>query len=324
MLILSSPSEVKPLKLPNIICALGVFDGVHLGHQKIIEAVVRSAKETRGTSLIITFDKHPYTVLNPSCQISLLTSSSHKLQLFDRLGIDVSILIKFNKNTASITAENWIKNILWEQLHIKGICIGEDSFFGKNREGNVDLLREWGNHLGFSVNVIETARINRVPVNSTLIRNNIRRGDLESAKRFLGRDYSVQGTVVKGNGRGKELGFPTANLSIENQCLPLNGVYAVWARLNNKAKPAVSNIGTRPTFVHLETAPARPLHPPDVHRQDRPILEVYFLEEEGPLYNKNLEVIFIKRLRNEIRFSTTSQLIQQIEKDIAHAKQVLI
>lgn len=322
MLVLKSPSGIKPLKLPNIVCALGVFDGVHLGHQKVIKTIVRDAKQTSGTSTVITFDNHPYTILNPSYQKFSLTSTAHKLQLFDKLGIDMCILIKFNKNIASISAENWIKEVLWEQLHINSIYIGKDSFFGKNREGNIDLLRLWGNRLGFNVNAIEPVRIDKVPVSSTLIRNNIRRGNLESSKKFLGRDYSIYGAVVKGKGRGGEMGLPTANLNTENQCLPLNGVYAVWTRFlrkefsneptpNNKPKPAVANIGIRPTFTQ--------------HKQPKnsPVLEVHLLEETSKLYKKDLEVIFIKRLRDEIQFNTASQLTKQIEKDIISAKKIL-
>ena len=319
MLILNSPSEIKPLKLPHIVCALGVFDGVHLGHQKIIEAVVRNAKGIKGTSTIITFDNHPYTIINPSYHLPLLTSFSHKLQLLDRLSVDVCILIKFNKSVASITAENWIKEVFWRQLHIDSIYMGQDSFFGKDRGGNIDLLHQWGNRLGFRVNIIETVRINKVPVSSTLIRDSICRGDIESTKMFLGRPYSVLGTVVKGKGRGGKLGFPTANLDTENQCLPLNGVYAIWARPFEKERriPGVANIGTRPTFTpHIQEGTV-------MKEQIKPTLEVYLLEETNELYNKELEVIFIKRLRDEIRFIKTPELTQQIKKDVTYAKQVL-
>lgn len=311
MLTLNSPTEVKPLKLPNIVCALGVFDGLHLGHQRIIEALIHKAKDIKGTSTIITFDKHPYTILNPSYQVPLLTSSSHKLKLLDELGIDVCILTKFNRTTASITAETWIKEILWSQLHINSIYIGEDSFFGKNREGDIDLLRQWGRRLGFGVNTIETTRVDKTPISSTLIRDCIRKGDIELAKRFLGRNYSVLGAVVPGTGRGKELGFPTANLNTKNQCLPSDGVYIAWVKVNNKISPAVANIGIRPTFT------------PHQKKQPKPILEVYLLEGTNELYNKELEVIFIKKLRNEIKFTEISELTLQIEKDIASVKKAL-
>lgn len=308
MQVLNSPSDIKPLKLPNTVCAIGVFDGIHLGHQKIIEAIVHTAKRIKGTSIIITFDKHPYTVLNPSYHPPILTSIPKKLQLLDSLGIDICVQMKFTKSTASITAENWIKEILWNKLHIKSIYIGEDSFFGKGREGNVDFLKQWGTRLGFDVNVIKKIRVNKVPISSTLIRDYICKGDIKNINKLLGRHYSVIGTVTKGKGSGKKLGFPTANFNTGNQCLPQQGVYAVRTRIADKTVSAVANIGIRPTLT----------------RSRKPILEVHLLKQpEKSLYKQELEVTFIKRLRSELKFTDKNQLIQQIEKDIEQAKQIL-
>lgn len=308
MLVLNSPTEIKPLNLPNIVCALGVFDGIHLGHQKIIKALVRNAKSIKGISTIITFNKHPYSVLNPSYDLSILTSPAHKLQLIDKMNVDVCIMLKFNKATASITAENWIREVLWKQLHINSIYIGQDSFFGKDRKGDINLLLKWSNSLGFKVNVIEPLRINKVSVSSTLIRNYICKGNIKSAQTLLGRPYSALGTVIKGKGRGKKLGFPTANLDTGNQCLPFNGVYAVKAKIDTITTPGVANIGIKPTFKPKQT---------------KPLLEVHLIKGSDELYNKNMEIIFVERLRNEMKFTTTSELTKQIEKDIVRAEQIL-
>lgn len=303
MLILDHPSQLKPLNLPHIICTVGVFDGVHLGHQKIISTIVKTAKECGGTSVVITFDKHPYNVLNPAVHLPLLTSMEHKLILIDSLGIDVCIMMKFNEAVADTPAETWIKEVLWEQMHIGAILLGKDSFFGKDGKGDYELLSQWGKQLGFRVIKMEMLRIEKIPVSSTIIRNSITSGDLASAKKFLGRPYSVLGAPVRGAGRGKELGFPTINLDTQDQCLPPNGVYAVWA--NNA--PAVANLGIRPTFK--TTA-------------GNPILEVHLLSNQDILPSNNIEVIFIEKIRDEMRFAGTRELANQIEIDIDKAKEL--
>lgn len=310
MLVFNSPTDIKLMKLKNTTCAIGVFDGIHTGHQKIIGSMVRDTKKNRGTSIIITFDKHPYTALDPSYNIPILTTTDKKLELLDSLGVDVCILMKFNKSTASISAENWIKDILWNKLSIENIYIGEDSFFGKNRQGNIDTLREWGIQLGFNVKVIKKTRIDKVVVSSTSIRDYISNGNIEMAEKLLGRPYSIIGMVIKGKGTGGKLGFPTANFNIGNQCLPPQGVYAVKAKIGSRTVPAVANIGIRPTLT----------------RSRKPILEVHLLEHPPlgkSLYKKELEIIFIKRIRDEKKFTNSDLLIQQIEKDVTHAKQIL-
>lgn len=304
MLVLEHPSQLRPLNTLHIICTLGVFDGVHLGHQKIISTVVQSAKECKGTSIIITFDKHPYNVLNPSMHLCLLTSPAHKLALIESLGVDICIMMKFDKTIADIPAETWIKEILWTQMHIETMYIGEGSFFGKDANGDIDLLSQWGRQLGFKVIKMDLLRIEKAPINSTIIRNSIIGGDLLSAQRFLGRQYSVFGTPVKGSGKGKELGFPTINLDTQDQCLPPDGVYAVWV---DKSIPAVANLGIRPTFGIPEK---------------KSVLEVHLLTDKLTATAPNIEVVFIKKLRDEIRFAAAAELASQIEKDIDEAKKI--
>lgn len=304
MLVLEHPSQLKHLNLPHIICTLGVFDGVHVGHQKIIGTVVQTAKELKGTSVVITFDKHPYNVLNPATHICLLTSLAHKLQLIESLGVDICIMMKFDKAIADIPAEAWVKEILWNEMHIETIYLGEDSFFGKDARGDINLLLQWGSHLGFRVVKMDLLRIEKLPINSTTIRNSITSGDLLSAQRFLGRPYSVFGTPVKGVGKGKELGFPTINLDTKDQCMPPNGVYAVWV---DKHLPGVANLGIRPTFGTIEK---------------KSTLEVHLLTNQATVASSNIEITFIKKLRDEIKFTTPSELANQIEHDINEAKKI--
>lgn len=312
MLTLDHPSQIKPLDIHRIICTLGAFDGIHLGHQEIIRTVVNKAKEIKGTSVVITFDRHPHSVLQAGYHLPLLTTPEHKAQLIASFGIDICILMKFNRATASITAEDWIRDILWQQLQINSIYLGRDSFFGRDRKGNISLLQEWSRKLGFKVNVIETVRIDREPVSSTLIRNHVQQGQLETAARFLGRPYSVFGTVISGSGRGREIGFPTANFDLQNECLPPNGVYAVRARLAKEILPAVANIGIRPTFLKPEQA-----------APGNPLLEVFIFNLKQKLYDKKLEIIFVQKLREEKRFAGPAALHDQIEKDVIAATKVL-
>lgn len=302
MLVLEHPSQLKHLNLPHIICSVGAFDGVHLGHQKIIKTVAQTAKEYGGTSVIVTFNKHPYSVLNPNMHLCLLTSLTHKLLLIDSLGIDVCITMIFDKTVSDITAENWIKEILWHEMHIEAIYLGSDSFFGKDGKGDINLLSQWGGKLGFKVLKMEMLRIEKTPINSTIIRNFVTEGNLKQAEKFLGRPYSVFGIPIRGSGKGKELGFPTINLDTQDQCLPPNGIYIVWV---NKNIPAVANLGIRPTFsVTLK----------------KPILEIHLLRDERP--SENIEVTLIEKIRDEIRFNTSQELVSQIEHDIVQAKKI--
>lgn len=303
MLTLEHPSQIKPLNLPNIICTVGVFDGIHLGHQKIIKTIVYEARKCSGTSVVVTFDRHPFNVLNPKMHIPLLTSPAHKLRLIDQLGVDVCIMMKFDKTIADIPPEAWIKEVLWDQMHISSIYLGENSFFGKDAKGDYQLLLQWGKKLGFKVVKMELLKIDKIQVNSTTIRNLITNGELSSAKNFLGRSYSIFGIPVKGTGRGKILGFPTINLDTQDQCLPPNGVYAVWA--NNL--PAIANLGIRPTFGE---------------NLIKPILEVHLLANQEISQSNNIEVTFIERIRDEMYFKNEKELVIQIEKDIEQTKKL--
>lgn len=302
MIILEQPSQIKQLNLERIVCTVGVFDGVHIGHQKLIQTIAQTAKNIGGKSVVITFDQHPYNILNSSIHIPRLTLPAHKIKLLDSLGVDICIIMKFNKEIASISAESWIKEILWGQLHIDAIYLGEDTFFGKDQKGDIDLLSHWGRQLGFKAVKLDMLRLEKLAVNSTSIRNFIMEGHLEMAEKLLGRPYSIFGAHIKGTGRGHGLGFPTINLDTQDQCMPPLGIYAVKV---DKNIPAVANLGVSPTFNE---------------RHKKPVLEIHLLSAEKPLNFNNIEVTFIKKLRNEIKFNTIPELIEQIEKDISQAK----
>ena len=325
MLVLEHLSQLKSFPRPRIQCTIGVFDGIHLGHQKIINQLVKSAVEKEGTSIVITFDRHPYQIINPAIHITQLTLPEQKLALLDSLGIDICVLMKFSKAVASITPAIWIKNFLWHHMKMNAIFTGEDSFFGKESKGDIHLLQQWGSKLGFCVHQVDMLRIEKIPVSSTIIRNFISEGNLPSAHKFLGRPYSITGKAVTGSGRGNKLGFPTINLAAGNHCLPPNGVYAVGARVvkvrsfgstlasgmtraQKSGIPAIANLGQRPTFGPVHTGP---------------LLEVHFLDKEKmgettkPAY---LEVTFLGKIREEIKFPSPAELRAQIEKDIAIAK----
>ncbi len=318
MLVLNHLSQLKSLQRPCIQCAVGVFDGIHLGHRKIIDQMTKSAGGGKGTSVVITFDRHPYQVLNPTIHIPILTRPEQKLALLDSLGIDICVLIKFTKGVASIPPEIWIKDFLWHQMKMDTIFTGEDSFFGKEGKGNIHLLKQWSSKLGFSIHQVNTLRIEKSPVSSTIIRNYIAEGNLPSAKKFLGRPYSIVGKIIPGAGRGRKLGFPTFNLSTENHCLPPAGVYAVQASIVNFVSgiirtqrsgiSAVANLGQRPTFKHKNTGP---------------LLEVHFLDGqniEEITGQACLEITWLRKIREETAFPSPAKLRAQIEKDVATAK----
>jgi riboflavin kinase/FMN adenylyltransferase len=301
MLKLEQPSQIKSLKLSHIHCTIGVFDGVHLGHQRLINHVVQSAKENKGTSIVITFDKHPYNIINPSIHIPILTLPDQKLYLLESLGVDICILIKFNKAVAEIPAETWIKEVLWNEMHIETIHMGDDTFFGKDQKGDINMLTHWSRQLGFKVIKIDMMRTDKTQISSTAIRNLILKGDFKNTEKLLGRPYSVLGKHINGRGLGKELGFPTINLDTSNQCLPPNGIYTVYI---NKDIPAVANLGISPTFGF----------------NTKPLLEVHILSDRMPDDQSNIEVQFIEKLRDEIKFQSIPALIEQIKKDTEQAK----
>jgi len=295
----------RPFKNP--VLTIGNFDGVHLGHQRIFRLVKEKAREIGGESVVYTFEPHPVEVLAPQRRPLLITPLEEKLRLIKDQGIDVTILANFSDKFASQTPENFVKTILYDQIKIRQVFVGHDYTFGKDRRGNIALLKEFSRKLGFNVEVVEAVRVGGLVVSSTLIRELIQKGEMRGAAKLLGRNYLFIGQVIHGHGRGsRKLGFPTANLRPAGALFPKPGIYAVWAIYEGKRYAAVANLGWNPTF----------------HDQKFSI-EVHILNFDRDIYGHPLRVEFVERLRDEVAFRGPEELIAQIKKDVSQARKVL-
>jgi riboflavin kinase/FMN adenylyltransferase len=298
----------KPYK--NAVITIGNFDGVHIGHQALFHQVMEKADELNGTSIAITFEPHPLRVLKPNGNPPLITLYEQKKELIEKSGLDVLICIPFTKEFADITARAFVEDILVRQIGMRGIVIGQDYTFGKNREGNLERLKKFGNDLGFEVVVMDWIRpLNTAPdrISSTRIRDLVTAGEVSDANKLLGRDFQVRGWVESGRDRGgKLLGFPTANVKLHDELCPKAGVYAVSVECMGSTYMGVANIGYSPTFEdHLFT------------------VEVHILEFDDDLYGQQIRVNFVQRMRGEIKFSSIEKLIQQIKTDVETAREIL-
>jgi len=289
------------------VVTVGNFDGVHLGHRAILSLVLKRAQELECQPLVLTFDPHPLKVLNPQAQLRLLTTPAQKVELLKSAGVSV-LVVPFTREFAAIPAQEFVRNYFGERLKAREVVVGHDYRFGYKRVGNIELLKEMGQALGFTVQVVWAVELDSVVVSSSLIRAMLRLGKLEEANRLLGRDYGVTGQVVAGKGRGaKLLGVPTANILPENDLLPASGIYAVRVAKDGEQLPGVANIGTCPTFDN----------------QEELTLEVHLLGFNGDLYGERLQVDFVARLREERRFPSIDKLASQIRADIDAARRVL-
>ncbi|MFC1858867.1 bifunctional riboflavin kinase/FAD synthetase [Thermodesulfobacteriota bacterium] len=297
----------EPFK--NAVVTIGNFDGVHIGHQSLFHLVVEKADAIKGTSIAMTFEPHPLRVIKQNTHLPFITLYEQKTELIKSTGIDVLICIPFTREFAGLTATEFVADILVKQIGMKAIVVGKDYTFGKDREGNLDFLKTSSGDLGFEVIVLDWIQSAKWPerISSTRIRELVQEGEIEKAQKLLGRHYQIRGTVTAGRDRGgKLLGFPTANINLHDELCPKAGVYAVTVEFLNKKYKGVANIGYSPTFGdHLFT------------------LEVHLLDFTENIYGKKILVNFIKRLRDEIKFSGISDLSEQIKKDIAEARQIL-
>ncbi|MBI4654260.1 MAG: bifunctional riboflavin kinase/FAD synthetase [Nitrospirae bacterium] len=294
-------------RLPYPILTIGNFDGVHLGHQTIFQMIIKKAKEKNGTSVVLTFEPHPIKVIAPDKSPKLITSFKERRRLIEESGIDVLLYIKFTKEFSNIPAEDFVKNILLDAIGIKEIFIGSNYFFGKGKEGSPELLKKMGKEYGFEVTIIPEIKINDSTVSSSKIRSLISKGNVEEASKFLGRHYSLEGIVVEGAKRGRELfNIPTANIAIFNELLPKSGVYAVNVDIDGTIYNGAANIGYNLTFGGKKI-----------------MCEVHVLDFDGNLLGKILKVNLIKRIRDEIKFSKIEDLAVQIQKDIEEIRQTL-
>lgn len=304
MKILRAATELSPGN-KRICLAIGVFDGLHLGHQQIIRQTVADAQQHEATAIVVTFDKHPSLIVAPDRVPSLIYSRSQKLRTIETFGTDALLEIPFNQPFSQQTGEQFIHNLARDFGNIQSICVGADFVFGHKRSGNVALLKKLGGELQFTVHGVAAVSLDGHPVSSTRIREAIRAGDFDAASQMLGRAYSIAGPVIRGDQLGHQLGFPTANLDTPGLLLPPNGVYAAQATVAGRIHRAVLNIGIRPT-IHQPT-PA-------------PRVEVHLLDFTGDLYRQELEITFVAKLRDEQKFASLDDLKAQIARDISEAK----
>lgn len=299
-------SKIKKFKKPVV--ALGVFDGMHLGHTRILTDVVGIAKRIKGTSIVVTFWPHPQ-------KEESLYSLKHRLNLIAGLGVEVCIVINFNHRFSQILAEDFVRNILVAKIGAHYICIGKNFHFGKNAEGDFRLLSRLSQICNFKLKIYDVIKINKQPVSSTYIRALIKKAKLDTAQELLGRPVSILGTVIKGASLARKLGFPTANINPHHEVVPPPGIYAVRVLFNKKKFNGACYIGTRPTFKILRQ---------EFWRKNSPIhIEVYLFDFRRKIYGKDLEIQFIKKIRDEKKFDSLQHLANQIRKDVLATKKLL-
>lgn len=284
--------------------AVGVFDGIHLGHQEVIRAAQEHAAQHHGAAVVVTFDPHPAHVLRPGAAPKLLCGPRHQQLVLSQLGIHSLLACPFTLETAQTPARDFITRLVQAARPLGCVSVGYTWSFGHQRSGDIHLLMEMGQQHDFAVYGVPPLKIDGSIVSSTLIREAVAAGDFDTAAKLLGRAHSVFGTVVQGRQLGRQLGFPTANVEVENEQLPPLGVYAVEARIDEQWLPAVANLGRRPTVADNAD----------------PSLEVHLLDWSGDLYGKDLEVRFTRFLRPEMKFSGLEELKAQIARDIEAAK----
>lgn len=286
-------------KKPSVI-TIGTFDGVHFGHQKIIERLVKVSQNKALESVVLTFFPHPRMVLQKESNIKLLNTIDERKQLLSRLNLETLVIKTFNKEFADLSARDYVKTILVEELNAKHIIIGYDHHFGKNRSANIDDLKSFGREFGFEVEEISAQDIKDVAVSSTKIRNAVSNGDIQTAQSYLGYPYFITGTVIKGKGLGKQIQFPTANIHIKEdyKLIPKNGVYVVTSIIDNTTVYGMMNIGTNPTVNGTQQS-----------------IEVNFFNLDKDLYDDTLKVSILNRMRDEHKFESVALLQEQLKLD---------
>ncbi len=290
----------------DMLLTIGVFDGVHLGHKYLISRLKEGAAERDLLSGVVTFRQHPLELLAPQTRLPYLTSLDEKVHLLKEEGVDAVIPLTFTDELARLSAGQFA-GLLKKHLRMAGLIIGPDFALGRNREGNAETLVKLGPEMGFDVTVINPVLINGEVISSTAIRKALADGDVKKMIALIGRSFSLKGRVVAGDGRGKELGFPTANLEVDKgQTMPANGVYATLSYINSRVYQSVTNIGTRPTFGDNQRT-----------------VETYIMDYSGNLYGRELKIDIMERLRGEKRFDSVEKLEKQLAEDVKQGRAVL-
>ncbi|MEN4011294.1 MAG: bifunctional riboflavin kinase/FAD synthetase [Chloroflexota bacterium] len=287
---------------------IGVFDGIHLGHRSILDQLVAGAKTDSVASAVITFYPHPAVVLGKIPNPSYITSPAEKVDLLHKMGVEMVVTLPFDLALAELTAEQFMGELA-ARIQIRRLLVGQDFALGRGREGTLSRLQQIGEQLGYSLTVLDPVLLDGERISSSLIRANLLEGAVSQAARLLGRFYRISGKVIRGDGRGKQLGFPTANLEFwSEKLLPASGVYATWAWVEGQRHPSVTNLGVRPTFDQGNI---------------QPHLETHLLNYNRNLYGKTIELDMVARLRPEMRFPTVDALVAQVNQDIKTAQEIL-
>ena len=289
---------------------MGTFDGVHIGHQKILMRIRELARESDSESVILTFFPHPRLVLFPDDNdMKLLSTREERIKLLEGAGVDHLVIHPFSTRFSRITAESYIRDVLVGRFNVATLVIGYDHHFGRNREGNLEKLKEVAPLYRFDLEEIPAQDIDDVNVSSTKIRKALLEGEVCKANEYLGYTYAATGVVSRGNGLGRTLGFPTANLHMPQtyKLIPGNGVYAVYADIDGHRRPGMANIGVRPTIGDLDT----------------PLIEVHLFDFEGDLYGREMTVYFVKRFREEVKFDNLESLSRKMHEDESVARSIL-
>ncbi len=298
------PDDPRPGRWRDPVLALGNFDGLHLGHMRILEQVVRSARERAATPLMLTFDPHPTRVVRPEHAPPLIMTLGQKLEVAGQAGVEGVAVVRFNYEVAGWSPDTFARLVLAEWLHVSEVWVGGNFLFGHDRSGNFAKLSELGRVYGFRADKIDPVRLGEAVVSSSRIRTLVTEGQVAEAAELLGRRYFMDGTVVHGLQRGRLLGFPTANLNTANELTPPNGVYATLSRVDDEVFPSVTNIGVRPTF----------------HEPSATVIETHLLDVVRDLYGKRLRVEFVERIRDEVTFSSVEELKAHIAADCARVR----
>lgn len=298
--------EDRSISLPKPVLTLGNFDGIHLGHQALLQRVVQDAKSLDGRSVVLTFEPHPLKILAPARAPRLILTHKDKMRLLQSLGVDVVIVQRFNAAFANVEAAEFVRRYLVDRLKVHKMWVGKDLRFGKDRKGRVADLIQGGVEGGFEVALIDPVEVEGERISSSRIRDLIERGIVDGVHRYLGRYHFVSGRVVSGHQRGRHLGFPTANIVTRTEVLPLDGIYATIIQVGERRWSSVTNIGLNPTFGGGPRT-----------------IESYIFDFRGDLYGRAVRLFFVKRIREEKKFPSSDLLVEQMKEDVLNAKEIL-
>ncbi len=300
-------SEIDPFGGRRPVVTIGMFDGVHVGHKRVLRETCSWARETAAPCMAITFDVHPAAIVTPERKLPMITSLEHRLVLLEKVGLGACLVLHFDRLLAGLPAIDFVKDILAGKLHVHGVVLGWDAAFGKGRKGNLEFLQRIAADFDFEVRGVGPVKINNEIVSSTAVRNAVMSGQLPLAESMLGRPVSVLGTVVAGNGLGRKLGFPTLNLDPHHELRPPRGVYITRTRCGHTVWPSITNVGHRPTV--------------DAGHDNEVLVESHLLENGCNLYGQVVEVEFLAHIRDELRFTDIETMRNRLAIDVSHAWQ---